>query len=350
VLLFSLYGSTTTKISHGEKVYSNRRFNSSYTPDEYFSLLEKKKVEILKVNPGSLKTVLKEGRLFLEIENQKNDLFPVSNVFVEKLLRWFYTSTDILPYLSPDSVYSITNDLLSTIYKRGRQYQVNEVKIRIEDGVALSILGNNYVTIEDRDLYEYIKEFGVQKIVHDDHITRFITEIKIQKETVVGDRMGYSMHFTNSQTGFGAMTRSIFILRYWCKNGAVSSELAKKDFYYHNSGGLPGFASSLESFPTEFSEWVDNFEICLKEARNTKYDKKTSFRVKDLITRALPVYQTRDLIKFIEKADTIWQVYDTITTEAKKHTIYDRLLLEEVAGKVIMQFGGGIGFGGRDEE
>ena len=235
-----------------------------------------------------------------------------------------------------------------------RRFQENEVMIRIEDGVALSILGNNYVTIEDRDLYEYIKDFGIKKIVHDDHITRFITEIKIQKEAVVGDRMGYSMHFTNSQTGFGAMTRSIFILRYWCKNGAVSSEIAKKDFYYHNAGGLLGFSNSLESFPTEFSEWVDNFEICLKEARNTKYDKKTGFRVKDLITRALPVYETRDLLKSIEKADTIWQVYDAITTEAKLYTTYDRLLLEEVAGKVIMQFGSGItaagGFGEAGDE
>lgn len=335
-------------------MYSQRSFSSSYTPDDYFSLLEKKNVEILKVDPGSLKTVLKEGRLFLEIENQKKDLFPVSNVFVEKLLRWFYTSTDMLPYLSPDSVLSITNDLLSTIYKRGRQYQVNEVKIRIEDGVALSILGNNYVTIEDRDLYQYIKEFGVQKIVHDDHITRFLSEIKIQKEAVVGDRMGYAMHFTNSQTGFCAMTRSIFILRYWCKNGAVSSELARKDFYYHNAGGLLGFSNSLESFPTEFREWADNFEICLKEARNTKYDKKSAFRVKDLISRALPVYETRDFIKDLEKADTIWQVYDTITTQAKKCSTYDRLLLEEVAGKVIMQFGSGIkvseGVGDKGEE
>ena len=323
-------------------MYSRRSFSSSYTPDDYFSQLEKRKVEIVKVNPGSLKTVLKEGRLFLEIENQKKDLFPVSRVFVEKLFRWFHTSTDMMPFLLSDSINSVTNDLLSTIDRMRRRFQENEVMIRIEDGVALSILGNNYVTIENRDLFEYIKDFGIQKIVHDDHITRFITEIKIQKEAVVGDRMGYAMHFTNSQTGFGAMTRSIFILRYWCKNGAVSSELARKDFYYHNAGGLLGFSNSLESFPTEFSKWVDSFEICLKEARNTKYDKKTGFRVKDLITRVLPVYETRDLIKFIEKADTIWQVYDTITTHAKKCRTYERLLLEEVAGKVIMQFGSGV--------
>lgn len=322
-------------------MFATRSFSSSYKPDDYFSAVENKRVENLNVNPGLLKTVLKDGNLFLEIEKQKTDLLPVSKVFVKKLFRWFYTSTEILPALSPDSLLSVTNDLLTAIYKRGEKYPLNTVQLRIEDGVVLSILGSNYLTIEDREFYDHIKEFSVQKIVHDDHITRFISEIKIQKEAVVGDRMGYAMHFTNSQTGFGAMTRSIYILRYWCKNGAVSSRLLSNDFYYHNGGGLQGFMKSLESFSTDFGKWVSNFEIDLKESRRTNYDERVARRVKDIISKVMTVYETKDLMKSLEKSETVWHVYDRLTTRAKTLHTYERFLLEEAAGSVISQLGRG---------
>lgn len=316
-------------------MFATRSFSRSYAPEDYFSMLENKKVEKLVVNPDSLKTILKDRKLYLEVEKQKTDLYPVSKVFVEKLFRWFYTSTEILPALSPESLLSVTNDLLSTIYKRGMKYPFNTVQLRIEDSVVLSILGNNYVTIEDREIYEHIGQFGVQKIIHDDHITRFISEIKIQNEAVVGDRMGYAMHFTNSQTGFGAMTRSIYILRYWCKNGAVSDQLLKKDCHYHTGGGLQGFVRSLESFSTDFGEWVSNFEVCLKEARKENYNKLMAVRVKEILSRVLTVYETKELMKTLEKSETLWQVYDVLTTRAKTFNTYQRFLLEEAAGSVI---------------
>lgn len=102
-------------------------------PEEFFEYRSKIAVQNLNVSPGSLKAVIKDDKLFLEVEGQKSDLFLIEEIFIKKLFRWFYSNTEMPNYLSIEAKLQIVNNLLSTIYERGMRYQDNYVKLRVEN-------------------------------------------------------------------------------------------------------------------------------------------------------------------------------------------------------------------------
>lgn len=305
-------------------------------PDEFFEYRNKIQVQNIEVNPGKLKAVLKDGQLYLEVESQKNDLFRIEEIFIKKLFRWFYTGTEMVPLLSAEAKLHVINNLLSTVYMRGQKYPDNYVKLRVEDGSVYSILAKIYETVEDTEFYGSIRNFGITAVEYSPYITRFLSEIKLQTEAVPGDRMGYAFHFTNSQTGFGALSASVYVLRYWCSNGAVSSA-EKGQIFYHGPGAFRKFSDSVQGFEEQFNDMVPEFDRGLVKARGIEFAEKLHPGVKLLIGPALSVYESKEMMKSLARCKNLWEVYDHLTTTAKNHEIYQKFLLQEAAGRIITQ-------------
>jgi hypothetical protein len=204
--------------------YNKQNSKVNLSPEQFFDFRSKIKVQNLEVAPYHLKALIKDNKLFLQVEGQKSDLFLIPTIFVRKIFRWFYTGTEMVNYLSTEAKEKIINDLLTEIDRRGQNYNNSRVNLRIENDYVYSILAHNYETVEDLKFYEAIKHFGITTVDYDPYITRFRTNVKLETEVKVGDLVGYSLHFTNSQTGFGALSRSVHVLRYICSNGAVTME------------------------------------------------------------------------------------------------------------------------------
>lgn len=312
----------------------NRNGTVRMKPEEFFEYRNKIQVQNIEVSPGALQAVMKDGKLFLEVEGQKSDLFRIEEIFIKKLFRWFYTGTEMVPLLSAEAKLHVVNNLLGAIFRRGQKYPDNFVKLRVEDGSVYSILARSYETVEDTEFYEVIKTFGITNIEHSPYLTRFLSDIRLQTEAVVGDRMGYALHFTNSQTGFGALSASVYVLRYWCSNGAVSSS-EKGHLFYHGPGAFWKFRNSIEGFEEHFNTFIPEFDRGLIKARTIKYEKQFKTTVRYLIGPALSVYDTKEMMKQLERCGNLWEVYDHLTTAAKNYDIYQKFLLQEAAGNII---------------
>lgn len=313
---------------------SNKIRKSINKPEDFFDFRSTIRVQNIKVMPNELKATIKDNKLYLEVERQKNDLFQIEDIFIKKLLRWFYANTEIVQLLSIEAKAHVVNDLLSVIYRKGQKYSDNFVKLRVEDESVYSILAKNYVTVEDTEFYEVIKDFGITFVEHDPYITRFISDIRLQTEAVVGDRMGYAMHFTNSQTGFGALTSSVYVFRYTCRNGAVAIK-ERNSIFYHGPEAFRKFRDSIRGFESFFNEIVPEFDRGLIKARTIKYEKKMHPIVQNLIGPALPVLETKEMMRALERCTNLWEIYDHLTTSAKNMVIYKKFLLQEAAGNII---------------
>lgn len=306
----------------------------SMRPEEFFEYRSKIDVQNIEVAPNALKAIIKENKLFLEVERQKNDLFRIEEIFIKKLFRWFYTNTEMVSLLSIEAKAQVVNDLLSTIYRRGQKYPDNFVKLRVEDGSVYSILAKNYVTVEDIEFYDVVKDFGITVVEYDPYITRFISDIRLQTEAVIGDRMGYALQFTNSQTGFGALSSSIFVFRYTCRNGAFATR-GSKSIFYHGTGAFNQFRASIIGVDDFLNDIVPVFDRGLIKARTVEYEKKLHPIVKNLIGPALSVFETKEMMRELERCKNLWEIYDYLTTRAKSMGIYTKYLLQEAAGNII---------------
>ncbi|MCK6605283.1 MAG: hypothetical protein L6Q59_10340 [Ignavibacteriaceae bacterium] len=305
-------------------------------PEEFFEYRSKIAVQNLNVSLGSLKAVIKDDNLFLEVEGQKSDLFRIEEIFIKKLFRWFYTGTEMVNLLSTEAKLHVVNNLLSEISYRGKNYPDNYVKLRVEDGSVYSILASIYETVEDTEFYKAIKDFGITYVEHSPYITRFISDIRLQTEAIVGDRMGYALHFTNSQTGFGALTSSVFVFRYTCRNGAVAIR-ERDSIFFHGRDAFKKFCDSVCGIESFFDEIVPEFDRGLIKARTIKYKKEMHPLVQNIIGPALTVFETRKMMKALERCTNLWEIYDHLTTSAKEMGIYEKFLLQEAAGNIICQ-------------
>jgi len=305
-------------------------------PEEFFEYRSKIAVQNLNVSPGSLKAVIKDDNLFLEVEGQKSDLFRIEEIFIKKLFRWFYTGTEMVNLLSTEAKLHVVNNLLSEISYRGIKYPDNYVKLRVENGSVYSILASIYETVEDTEFYEAVRDFGITYVEHSPYITRFISDIRLQTEAIVDDRMGYALHFTNSQTGFAALSSSVFAFRYICRNGAVTT-VGNKSVIYHGRGAFDRFIYSISDFNDLFNEIVPEFDRGLIKARTIKYKKEMHPVVQNIIGPALTVFETRKMMKALERCTNLWDIYDHLTTSAKNMGVYKKFLLQEAAGNIICQ-------------
>ncbi|TLT03405.1 hypothetical protein [Aliarcobacter cibarius] len=177
-------------------------------------------VQIIETDPRSVKVIKTDNDILkLEVTSNQKAFYSIRKAFLFKLLKWFNISHHNIKHFNIDTIIAICNDNLRAI--SDNQYN-SYVKIKIENGEAVTILSSKFTTISDLEIINLAQKYNIDSISRDDFSMRIYTTIKENSEPIVGDMFGYAFNITNSETGFSQVTAENFILRYICTNGATT--------------------------------------------------------------------------------------------------------------------------------
>jgi hypothetical protein len=116
--------------------------------------------------------------------------------------------------MESQTVVNLANSILKLIYK--------PVRVRIEEGDALTITSERYSGIDDLTVLEKSAGYKQTVVTRSDEFMRIYFEERHRTEPVVGDVCGLGFNVLNSETGFMSLCVTGYVLRYVCKNGAVA--------------------------------------------------------------------------------------------------------------------------------
>jgi hypothetical protein len=285
--------------------------------------------ECLDVNPSNL-SVKHDGQyLMLQVVNGKVREYPIRKSFLHKLLKWYSFPVHQLQRLSMDTITSLCNDYLLNI-------KSDNVKVKTENGEALTIVSQKYNDFPDLQVIEQCGRLGIDKISRNDFLMRIYTHEKFKTEPVPGDPCGFGLNIINSETGFGALCLSHYILRYICKNGAVArvdESDGSKVHYGNHEGDLQRFLNDqiMKAFESRFT--------LVRFLRDSAGLKAKDFlaQIASKIDRLPGRKPSNDFFSELEENATKYDLFNLITHKAKNYNIGERLYLERVAGDLIVE-------------
>jgi hypothetical protein len=294
-------------------------------PDVVIDYLKSRETNKIEVNPANLKVVNGGRFLVLQVMNGKIREYPVRRTFLYKLLRWYGFPLSQLMKLSTETITSICNDYLMNIKR-------NKVIVKTEKDEALSILSPDYNEITDLDIISKVAELGVRNISRNDFLMSIATEEKIKTEPVPGDECGIGLNIVNSETGFRALTVSHYILRYICSNGAVAriSDDDDKRYHYGNEDLNLFLNEKVKKAAVERKILIDKLLLL--------NDKKISNSKEYYIKKIDPVLGKKEATIFFDDFSnelTQYELFNLITSNAKRYELSKRYFLESFAGEII---------------
>jgi len=295
-------------------------------PETVIDYLKSRVTEKIEVNPANLKIVNGGRFLVLQVMNGKIREYPIRRTFLYKLLRWYGFPLGQLSKLSTESVTSICNDYLMNI-KRGK------VIVKTEKDEALSILSPDYNEITDLEIISEVTALGVRNISRNDFLMSIATEEKLKTEPVPGDECGIGLNIVNSETGFRALTVSHYILRYVCSNGAYTRISDGDDNLRYHYGN-----EDLKMFLTEKVEKAEA-DRALMISKLTKLNENKVTKSKEhYIKKIETVLGKKEATIFLDDFTnelTQYELFNLITSNAKRYDLSKRYFLESVAGEII---------------
>jgi hypothetical protein len=283
--------------------------------------------ECLGVNPVNL-SVKHDGKyLMLQVVKEKVREYPIRKSFMHKLLKWYSFPVSQLQRMSMDTVTGLCNDYLLGI-------KADNVRVKTENGEALTIVSNKYNDFPDLEVIEMCGGLGIDRISRNDFVMRIYTHEKFKTEPVPGDACGFGLNIINSETGFGALDVSHYILRYVCSNGAVArvdGSGGSRIHFGHHEGEMQDFLNDqiLKAFESRFK--LVSF---LRESTQLKakdFVKAIGLKVERVMGRSA----WRELIGELGEESTKYNLFNAITHKAKGYGIGERLYLERLAGELI---------------
>ena len=283
--------------------------------------------ECVDVNPSNL-SVKHDGKyLMLQVVNGKVKEYPIRKSFLHKLLKWYSFPVHLLQRMSMDTVTSLCNDYLLNI-------KADNVKVKTENGEALTIISDKYNDFPDLEVIEMCEGLGIKEISRNDFLMRIYTHEKFKTEPIPKDPCGFSLNIINSETGFGALSISHYILRYICSNGAVARVDAsdeRKIHFGYKEGELQDFLSEqiLKAFESRMK--LANFIRASVEQKASDYVKQISLKIDRLPGRSAG----REFLSELKQNATKYDLFNLITHKAKEHGLWERLYLERLAGELI---------------
>lgn len=317
--------------------------------------------ECLGVNPANL-SVKHDGKyLMLQVVNGKVREYPIRKSFMHKLLKWYSFPVSQLQRMSMDTVTGLCNDYLLGI-------KADNVRVKTENGEALTIVSDRYNDFPDLEVIEMCGGLGIDRISRNDFVMRIYTHEKFKTEPVPNDPCGFGLNIINSETGFGALDVSHYILRYICSNGAVArveGSDGSRIHFGHREGEMQWFLNDqiLKSFENRFK--LVNF---LKESTQLKakdYVKVIGLKFERVMGRGawsellgesyaregLGIAQANGIVDAQSAARKIrnsmgvsgepwnnatkYDLFNAITDKAKGYGIGEKLYLERIAGEMI---------------
>ena len=306
--------------------------------------LSKIKRTTINVPPSNLGISNKEtpnpSELFLLIKNGTTKRYPLRESFLKKLMRWYQLSEHVTNKLKPGTIVAVGNDFLSNI-------KSPKVNIKIEDEDALTILSSKYSDFTDKELLELcLEKLKTDKVSRDDFVMRIYSTEKINARPVPGDDCGFGFNIFNSETGFMAIHVTHYILRYICSNGAIApADKVNKHLYHYNQTRETIIEHIMESIKN-IEETRDTVISKLRDLKN-KEALETLGSVKMQLGSIIGLTDATALItEFTNYAKTdnpdyeyrndLYSLFNFITHSAKTRKLIERIKMEELAGKMIM--------------
>jgi len=295
-------------------------------PDVVIDYLKSRETNKIEVNPANLKVVNGGRFLVLQVMNGKIREYPVRRTFLYKLLRWYGFPISQLMKLSTETITSICNDYLMNIRR-------DKVIVKTEKEEALSILSPDYNEITDLDIISKVAALGVRSISRNDFFMSIATEEKLRTQPVKGDDCGVGLNIVNSETGFRALTVSHYILRYICSNGAVARISEDDDDKRYHCGN-----EDLNLFLNEKVKRATVERKILVDKLLRLNNKKVSNSKEYYIKKIEPVFGKKEAAIFFNDFSselTQYELFNFITSNAKRYELSKRYFLESFAGEII---------------
>jgi hypothetical protein len=287
-------------------------------PEVVTDYLRKLSTWKIEANPSNLQVKSSGKYLKLRVTGSNGKEYPVRRSFIYKLLRWYSFPVRQVLRLSDESIASICNDYLLSIK---REY----VTVKFEGEEAVTIRSPEYSEITDLDIIRRISSWGIKTISRNDFLMRITTEERYKFQPVKGDFCGAGLAVINSETGFHSLSVWYYLLRYTCSNGAVARIGEEQDrIHYKRREG-------------ELSEFLDTQ---LKTAEKKAYGAISSM----LLLPVRSAEESKQIIKKLrlltggaEKFEnlTAYDLFNYISSEAKKYDLTKRIMLEKLAGELV---------------
>lgn len=280
------------------------------------------------VIPGDISLFVKEENIFLQVRNSVNEEYPVRKSFINKLLNWYHMPKELIPKLSVNSIVSVGNDFIGNI-------KSEKINVKVENGEATTITSSNYTDLTDLDVINICKNFEIDKISRNDYFLRIYTKIKHIFTPFEDEKLGIGYNIFNSETGFRALSIYPYLYRFESDStGVVEPKNYSQKQIFH-------FGVKI----AQMKKYIGN-----KMAVNGKNFKKIEGSVVKLDSR-IPKEFSRKLIPSLDRMmfrteretlfrklsenSTAYDLYNTITSYAKKFDIGKQLYLEQIAGRML---------------
>jgi hypothetical protein len=298
------------------------------SPDEVINYLQDLGREKLRLSPANLK-IKSDGKfLMLSVMDKGVGDYPIRKSFLYKLLKWYSFPMNQLYRLSNETLISICNDYLINI---NREF----VNVTIEKGEALTITSPEYNEITDLEVIKKCADLGVRTVSRNDFMMRITTEEKFKFEAVKGDNCGIGLNVINSETGFRTLSIAHFILRYVCSNGAIvriDNKANERVHYGYKENELQEFLDEqVELALLKQKEVADSIKDLSKKPAS---DFITSVNRK--VESYLGKYESKNFFSELRKEATLYDLFNVVTDKAKKYDLAKRVLLENLAGDLIL--------------
>lgn len=311
-------------------------------PDKVISYLKNVQREVIKVKPYNLRLVTGKGsdseKVLLMVVNGEEKFFEVRESFLHKLMKWYSFPLYILDRLSTETILSAANDFLLNI-------KSDDVFVKLENGQALTITSGRYADLPDLEILNLCSELGIDIVSRNDFFMSIYSSQKYNFEPVKGDLCGFGVNIFNSETGFGALKISHYILRYVCRNGATASTglYESKPLVHSNISRefvLDYINKSLEEINNSRSLLFSRLS-----GLKSMESEKILVSVKRKLTGVVGYQESDKLIKeynrktkqYSKEFDgSQYSLFNFITLKAKNYNEYKRTTLENLAGNIFL--------------
>ncbi len=292
---------------------------------DFFKSRESRKIE---VSPSKIELINNDGWLFIRLQSDRYEEYPVRTSFLKKLLKWNSLPEDLSDKISNELLIALLNETL-------QNFKSWYVDIHLENNEAKTITSKLYSEVSNLEIYEVIKNLEISKISHNDFMTRFYTKKKLEVAPVVGDQCGFGFDIVNSETGFAALAFNHFILRYVCSNGAtapVNMYQWRQEHYAKEKGYLISYIKNqVERADSSRNDLI----FKLKKSEN----EKAIFFRNQVTSKINFTLDRKDKFSFFNSFnwnDSKYDLFNYITHKAKSYDINKRYQLERLAGEIIL--------------
>lgn len=308
-------------------------------PEEVVKYLRGRALADVRCLPGELEIVARGAELFLV--HRAGDPTPrrLRGAFFEKLLNWYGIPVYPVNRMETGTVVALLNNILQLIR--------NPVRVRLENGEALTITSSRFTEFSDIEVLERCGNFGVSEVFRCDRFLRVYFVDRIKAEPAPGDICGLGFNVLNSETGFMALKVVGFILRYVCRNGAVARMPVPggPSAMTHYGCAPQSLADYLDSALNQLGPYLDSLRKRL--AQMAAASPRPLEPVRAELMQILGYTHGERLVAQIRAArvKTEFDLFNLVTRAALDYDPQTRLRLETYAGEKLLMAASGSGGG-----